>query len=145
MKDFIRHGIISVWETREPGGLPSFGWATLQSLERGALLMYITYSDFIQTGIFISALVRLCHTIFKDSKQRVACRLFVRTSGMRSINFFSVSCASLKCPSSFSGQFLTKQTILRRKITPPSSARLLSAVQSWWRILLEGCNALCGK
>ena len=76
MKDFIRHGIISVWETRKPGGLPSFGGATLQSLERRALLMYITYSDFIQTGIFICALVRLCHTIFKDSKQRVACRLF---------------------------------------------------------------------
>ena len=95
MKDFIRHGIISVWETRKPGGLPSFGGATLQSLERRALLMYITYSDFIQTGIFICALVRLCHAIFKDSKQRVSCRLFAHTSGMRSINFFSASCASL--------------------------------------------------
>ena len=29
-------------------------------------------------------------------KQRVACRLFARTSGMHSINFLSASCASLR-------------------------------------------------
>ncbi len=28
----------------------------------------ITYSEFIQTGIFIIALIGLCYTIFKGSK-----------------------------------------------------------------------------
>ncbi len=28
----------------------------------------ITYSEFIQTGIFIVALIGLCYTIFKGSK-----------------------------------------------------------------------------
>ena len=31
--------------------------------------MYITYSDLIQTGIFICALVRLCYKIFKDKRK----------------------------------------------------------------------------
>lgn len=30
--------------------------------------MYVTYTDFIQTGIFIVALVGLCYTIFKSKK-----------------------------------------------------------------------------
>lgn len=30
--------------------------------------MYITYSDLIQIGIFIVALVGLCYTIFKGKK-----------------------------------------------------------------------------
>lgn len=30
--------------------------------------MVITYSDFIQTGIFIIALIELCHKVFKDKK-----------------------------------------------------------------------------
>lgn len=30
--------------------------------------MMITYSELIQTGIFIVALVSLCHTIFKGKK-----------------------------------------------------------------------------
>ena len=31
--------------------------------------MYVTYSDLIQTGIFIVALVGLCYTIFKGKKK----------------------------------------------------------------------------
>ena len=31
--------------------------------------MYVTYSDLIQIGIFIVALVGLCYTIFKGKKQ----------------------------------------------------------------------------
>lgn len=30
--------------------------------------MMITYSDLVQTGIFIVALVNLCYQIFKDKK-----------------------------------------------------------------------------
>ncbi|MEI3192685.1 MAG: putative holin-like toxin [Lachnospiraceae bacterium] len=30
--------------------------------------MYVTYSDLIQIGIFIVALIGLCHTIFKRKK-----------------------------------------------------------------------------
>ena len=54
------------------GGLPSiFGGTTLQiscpagMKERRALPMYVTYSDLIQIGIFIVALVGLCYTVFK--------------------------------------------------------------------------------
>ena len=32
------------------------------------LLMYVTYSDLVQIGIFIIALVGLCYTIFKGRK-----------------------------------------------------------------------------
>ena len=57
-------------ETKEPGGLPSyFGGVNLQTQERRALPMYITYSDLIQTGIFICALVSLCYKIFKDKRK----------------------------------------------------------------------------
>ena len=38
---------------------------TLQTKERRALPMYVTYSDLIQVGIFIVALVGLCYTVFK--------------------------------------------------------------------------------
>lgn len=31
--------------------------------------MYITYSDLIQTGMFIVALVGLCYTIFKGKRK----------------------------------------------------------------------------
>ncbi|WP_160562474.1 putative holin-like toxin [Parablautia muri] len=41
---------------------------TLQTKERRALPM-ITYSDLIQTGIFIVALVGLCYKIFKDKRK----------------------------------------------------------------------------
>lgn len=44
-----------------------YGGATLQTKERRAMPM-ITYSDLIQTGIFIVALVGLCYEIFKNRK-----------------------------------------------------------------------------
>ena len=57
-------------KTREPGGLPSFiGGATLQTKERRAMPMYVTYADLIQIGIFICALVGLCYTIFKGKRK----------------------------------------------------------------------------
>ena len=31
--------------------------------------MHVTYSDLIQIGIFICALVGLCHTIFKGKRK----------------------------------------------------------------------------
>lgn len=34
--------------------------------------MYISYSDLVQTGIFIVALIGLCYTIFKGKKKRAA-------------------------------------------------------------------------
>jgi len=63
-------GILSIWETRaHKGGLPSVlnGGANPPD-ERRAMPMYITYSDAIQIGIFIVALVGLCYTIFKGKK-----------------------------------------------------------------------------
>jgi len=66
----ISYDILRTWETREPGGLPSFSEGlTLQTKERRALPMYVTYSDLIQIGIFICALVGLCYTIFKGKRK----------------------------------------------------------------------------
>lgn len=52
------------------GGLPSISEGlTLQTKEeRRAMPMYVTYSDLIQIGIFIVALVGLCYTIFGKRK-----------------------------------------------------------------------------
>ncbi len=61
--------IISAWETREPGGLPSYiGWANPPD-ERKEGLPMVTYSDLIQFCIFIVSLVGLCHKIFKDKRK----------------------------------------------------------------------------
>lgn len=46
-----------------------YGGATLQTKERRAMLMYVTYSDLIQLLIFIVALVGLCYEIFKDKRK----------------------------------------------------------------------------
>ena len=32
--------------------------------------MYVTYADLVQIGIFIVALIGLCHQIFKDNSKR---------------------------------------------------------------------------
>ena len=42
---------------------------TLQTKESRAVPMYVTYSDLIQIGIFICALVGLCYTIFKGKRK----------------------------------------------------------------------------
>ena len=41
---------------------------TLQTKERGAMPMYVTYSDLIQIGILIVALVSLIYEIFRGRK-----------------------------------------------------------------------------
>ena len=70
LSDLISYDILRTWETREPGGLPSFSEGlTLQTKERRALPMYVTYADLIQIGIFICALVGLCYTIFKGKRK----------------------------------------------------------------------------
>ncbi len=52
------------------GRLPSISEGlTLQTEGRGALPMMVTYSDLVQTGIFIVALVGLCYTIFKGKRK----------------------------------------------------------------------------
>ncbi len=42
---------------------------TLQTKERRALPMYVTYADLIQIGIFICTLVGLCYMIFKGKRK----------------------------------------------------------------------------
>ncbi len=52
------------------GRLPSLSEGlTLQTKERRALPMMITYSDLVQTGIFIIALIGLCYTVFKGKRK----------------------------------------------------------------------------
>jgi len=63
------HAIIRKWETRELGGLPSiFGGAYPPDERKEGLPMYVTYSDLVQIGIFIVALIGLCYQIFKGKK-----------------------------------------------------------------------------
>ena len=50
------------------GGLPSGFGGTNPPDERKAMPMYVTYSDLIQIGIFIVALIGLCYTIFGKRK-----------------------------------------------------------------------------
>ena len=61
---------MNLWESRiHKGGLPSIKEGLpLRTKERRAMPMYVTYSDFIQIGIFIVALVGLCYTIFGKRK-----------------------------------------------------------------------------
>jgi len=44
------------------------GVKALQTKERRAIHMYVTYSDLIQLGIFIVSLANLIYQIFKDKK-----------------------------------------------------------------------------
>ena len=61
------------WETIEPkAALPLLYFAEGSSSppdERKEGDAMVTYSDLIQTGIFIVALVGLCYTIFKGKKK----------------------------------------------------------------------------
>jgi len=45
-----------------------FGGANPPDERKEGLPMYVTYSDLIQIGIFIVALVSLCYEIFKDKR-----------------------------------------------------------------------------
>ena len=62
------HVILYVWETREPGGLPSIGGANPPDERKEGDTM-VTYSDLIQFSIFIVALVGLCYEIFKGKRK----------------------------------------------------------------------------
>ena len=57
-------------QSTHKGGLPSHyrRGLTLQTKERRAMPMYVTYQDLVQIGMFIVALVGLCYTIFRGKK-----------------------------------------------------------------------------
>ena len=63
--------IMNLWESRIHKRRPALhkrrGFP-LRTKERRAMPMYVTYSDLIQIGIFIVALVGLCYTIFGKRK-----------------------------------------------------------------------------
>ena len=69
LKHMFFYDIFFLWETKADG-LPSVisEGLTLQTKERRALPMYVTYTELIQIGIFIVALVGLCYQIFKGKK-----------------------------------------------------------------------------
>ena len=55
----------------KPGGLPSFiGGANPPDERKEGVPMYVTYSELIQIGIFIVALISLCYQIFKSNSKR---------------------------------------------------------------------------
>ena len=70
MPDLARCAILSARKVRaHKGGLPSIlEGLTLQTKERRAMPMNVTYSDLIQLMIFIVALVGLCYEIFRGKK-----------------------------------------------------------------------------
>jgi hypothetical protein len=65
--------ILSIWENhRAKGGFTPLVFSEGSSSppdERKEGDSMVTYSDLIQTGIFIVALVGLCYTIFKGKKK----------------------------------------------------------------------------
>ena len=71
MSDKKSCAILFLWETREPkGGLPSdtFGGANPPDERKEGDTM-VTYSDLVQIGILIVALVGLIYEIIKDKKK----------------------------------------------------------------------------
>jgi hypothetical protein len=59
-----------MWETKEPGGLPSTnGGAYPPDGRKEGMPMYVTYPELVQFGIFICTLVGLCYTIFKGKRK----------------------------------------------------------------------------
>ena len=60
--------LLDMGNQRAKAAYPPFGGATLQTKERRAMPMYVTYSDLIQIGIFIVTLVSLIYEIFKGKK-----------------------------------------------------------------------------
>ena len=61
---------LKVRKVIEQGGYPpSPEGITLQTKERRAMPMYVTYADLIQIGIFIVALIGLCYAIIKGKEK----------------------------------------------------------------------------
>lgn len=61
--------ILNPWGTREPRRLTlPFGGANPPDERKEGDMMYITYSDLIQTVLLLMTLVGLCFTIFKERK-----------------------------------------------------------------------------
>ena len=61
---------LKVRKVIEQGGYPpSPEGITLQTKERRAMPMYVTYADLIQIGIFIVALIGLCYAIVKGKEK----------------------------------------------------------------------------
>ena len=56
------------WEIKKLVAYPLLRRGNPPNYERRAMPMYVTYTDLIQIGIFIVALVGLCYQIFKDKK-----------------------------------------------------------------------------
>ena len=66
-----RCDILITWETRElKAAYPLIiGGANPPDERKEGDAMYVTYSDLIQIGIFICALVGLCYIIFKGKRK----------------------------------------------------------------------------
>ena len=69
-----KYAILSIWETIEPkAALPLFfigGCANaLQTKERRAIAMYVTYQDLLLFCTFIVALISLIYQILRDKRK----------------------------------------------------------------------------
>lgn len=58
----LLHYLFIIYGRRFSKSSPSF-------YKKEEIDMYISYSDLVQTGIFIIALIGLCYTIFKGKKK----------------------------------------------------------------------------
>ena len=67
MYDILLYKESQIQSDTQKGGLPS-AEGQPSGRKKGGMPMYVTYSDLIQIGIFIVALVGLCYTIFGRKK-----------------------------------------------------------------------------
>ncbi len=63
------YDILSIWETIEQAAALHIGGANPPDERKEGNAMYVTYSDLVQIGIFIVALVGLCYTVFKGKRK----------------------------------------------------------------------------
>lgn len=71
MLNVEEYGILPIRETEKPKAALQVALQISCSMDyerKEGDTMMITYSDFVQTGIFIVALVNLCYQIFKGKK-----------------------------------------------------------------------------
>jgi hypothetical protein len=70
LREWDQCSILRAWENQRAGRLPSFiGGANPPDERKEGMPMYVTYSDLIQMGIFICALVGVCYTLFKGKRK----------------------------------------------------------------------------